>query len=207
MADIVNVDVKADAYKGDGMKGLGDFLTGIATAYREIDKKVNLAESHLTDIQKAQVQSWVDSALARFQSVEFSKSSAVADTVTLTDAMFNKFREESLPQIYVRDCMSGVYNSTTSQLLANDAYARKVREAAEMQVKTIVDYAGVETGRSAPLAQSIQSALNDATTRTEVSHEELTPKTEAFSSDMAVYIAAMSLLDYISRKYFADTTE
>lgn len=207
MADIVNVDVKADAYKGDGMKGLGDFLTGIAGAYREIDKKTNFAESHLTEAQKAQVQAWVDLALARFQSVEFSKSSAISDTTALTDSLFSKFKEEALPQIYVRDCMAGIYTSTTSQLMANDAYARKIREAAEMQVKTIVDYAGVETGRSAPLAQGIQSALNDATTRTETSHEELTPKTEAFSSDMAVYVAAMSLLDYISRKYFADTTE
>lgn len=203
MADVINL--KSDAYKGDGMKGMGEFLTGIAAAYKEMSRHTAFAESHLTPQQKAQVQAWVDTAAARFGSAEFSKGVAFSDADSLMEGVFQKFRETDLPQIYVRDCTAGVYNSTSSQLLANDAYARKVREATELKLKTAIDYAGVETQRSQPLAQALQIALGDDTSRTEDIKEEDTPKTEAFATDMAVFIAALSLVDIVSRKYFADT--
>lgn len=203
MADTITL--KSDAYKGDGMKGMGDFLAGIAQAYHELDRHTAFAESHLTPQQKAQVQSWVDTAAARFGSAEFSKGAAFSDADSLMDGIFQRFRESDLPQIFSRNCKAGVYNSTTAQLLANDAYARKVREAAEVKVKTAVDYAGIETQRSQPLAQALQAALSDSTSRTEDVHEEVTPKTEAFAADMAAFVAAFALLDIISRKYFADS--
>lgn len=205
MADTINVTTKHDAYKGDGMKGVGDFFAGIAQAYREISRHTAYAESHLTPQQKAQVQSWVDTASARFQSAEFSKSTAMSDSDSLMAAIFEEYRESDLPKIYSRDCQAGVYNSTASQLLANDAYSRKVADAAKVRLDTVRNYADIETGRSSPLAAAISAATADNTTHTEDLHEETTPKTEAFATDFAVFVAAMQLFEIVQRKYFADT--
>lgn len=204
MADTININTKHDAYKGDGIKGVGDFFAGVAQAYRELSRHTAFAESHLTDAQKAQVQTWVDTALARFQSVEFAKSSAFSDADSLMDELFTRYRETDLPQIYSRDCQAGLYNSTSSQLMANDAYTRKVAEAARMKIDTAKAYAEIETGRAQPLAAALTTANADATTRTENFDEEITPKTEAFATDFAVFVASMSIADMIQRKYFAD---
>lgn len=205
MADVINVNTKHDAYKGDGMKGVGDFFAGIAQAYSELSKHTDFVESHLTPQQKAQVQSWVDAASARFQSAEFSKSTAFSDADLLMTQLFTEHRESDLPKIYNRDCQAGLYNSTSSQLMANDAYARKVAETARLKIDTAKAYADIETGRAQPLASAVAAATADSTNRTEDYHEETTPKTEAFATDFAVFIAAMQLMDLVQRKYFADT--
>ena len=205
MADVINVNTKHDAYKGDGMKGVGDFFAGVAQAYKELSSHTAFAESHLTPQQKAQVQSWVDTASARFQSTEFSKSTAFSDADSLMADLFEAHRETDLPKIYNRECQAGLYNSTSAQLMANDAYARKVSEAARLKIDTAKAYAEVETGRAQPLAAAIAAATADNTNRTEDYHEETTPKTEAFATDFAVFVAAMQLVEIVQRKYFADT--
>lgn len=206
MADDVYNYTYTDAYKGDGFKGLGDFFAGLAQAYHEIDRTTDFTESHLTPAQKAQVQQWIDAGLARFTSDEFKKSIAWDDADQAMDEIFARYQEDDLPQIYSPMCRAGLYNNTTIQLLANEAYARTVRKAAELRIDTGIRYAEVETGRSQPVNQAVSSALQDNTARHETFNEEYKPLLGDFLTDAAIILALMSLLDLFSKRtYFADT--
>ena len=195
----------ADAYKGDGFAGIGAFLQGIGQSYQDIERLTKLISDHLTPQQKAQVQQVIDSATTRYISEDFAKSMAVQDAERRFDEIFREYREEALPEIYSAECRTGIYDSTTAQLLANDAYSRTVKKAAEVVQATIKDYARIEVERAQAAAQLFTLALQDHTDSTENMNESKTPKMSAFSKDAATLFALMGVLSIFSkRQYFAD---
>lgn len=194
-----------DAYKGDGMKGMGDFLNGIANAYLQIDTVTKFVEDHLNAAQRAEVDAWVKAALDRFTSKEFAKSQAIADARYLYDDIFREHREKNLPNIWNNQCRSGLYLDTASQLLANDAYSRTVDKAGTATLETIIKYADVEISRSNPVNQGFATRLQDHKATEENRKEERSPQLGEFLTDAAIMLAVQSLLSSFSnRKYFAE---
>lgn len=194
-----------DAYKGDGMSGMGDFLSGIANAYLQIDTVTKFVEDHLNDAQRAEVDAWVKAALDRFTSKEFAKSQAIIDARYLYDDIFREHREKNLPNIWNNQCRSGLYLDTASQLLANDAYSRTVDKAGTATLETIIKYADVEISRSNPVNQGFATRLQDHKATEENRKEERSPQLSEFLTDAAIMLAVQSLLGVFSnRKYFAE---
>ena len=70
----------------------------------------------------------------------YSKSAAIADSQGAIAELFRQYRNDSLPAIYQQQSNSGGYNSTTGQLLANDAFASTVSKGAALQLDTIQKY-------------------------------------------------------------------
>ena len=194
-----------DAYKGDGMQGLGNFLKGIADAYRTVDQQTKELISHLSPEEKAQLQSFTQKAMSRYLSDEFSKDAASADITASYDGIFREYRESELPVIYGKLCSTGMYNSTAAQMLANDAYARAVDKAGQAKHGAIKDYAQLETARAEPALSAFNVALQDDTDRSVSFHEETEPNMEEFSEDAAVMFTIMGVLSIFSkREYLAD---
>ena len=54
----------------------------------------------------------------------YSKEQAKADALANMGQIFREYRENELPKVFVAQAGGGLYNSTTGQLMANDAYAR-----------------------------------------------------------------------------------
>ena len=196
-----------DAYKGDGMQGLGNFLKGIADAYRSVDQQTKELISHLSPEEKAQLQSMTAKALSRYLSDEFSKDNASTDITASYDGIFREYREAELPVIYGKLCSTGMYNSTAAQMLANDAYARAIDKAGQAKHGAIKDYAQLEVARAEPALSAFNVALQDDTDRSVSFHEETEPNMEEFSKDAAVMFTIMGVLSIFSkRKYMADNT-
>ena len=196
-----------DAYKGDGMQGLGNFLKGIAEAYRTVDQQTKELISHLSPEEKAQLQSMTAKALSRYLSDEFSKDNASADITASYAGIFREYREAELPVIYGKLCSTGMYNSSAAQMLANDAYARAVDKAGQAKHGAIKDYAQLETARAEPALSAFNVALQDDTDRSVSYKEETEPNMEEFSKDAAVMFTIMGVLSIFSkRKYMADNT-
>lgn len=194
-----------DAYKGDGMQGLGNFLKGVAEAYRSLDQQTHELISHLNPEQKAQLASLTQKAMSRYLSDEFSKDSAASDITSSYDGIFREFRESELPVLYGKLCSTGMYNSTAAQMLANDAYARAVDKAGQAKHGATKDYAQLEIARAEPALSAFNVALNDTTDRKVSFQEETEPNMEEFSKDAAVMFTIMGVLSlYNKRSYFAD---
>ena len=183
------------AYKGDGVYGLGTFLSGLAQAYSQVDRTVDFSESHLSPEQRAQVAEWVAESLTRFKSIDFTKSAAKSDSQSVYADIFRDYREKDLPEIYSRQCRSGVYNDTSSQLLANDAFSRTVDKAGRVTIDTIKAYADIEVSRSNPVNQGFNTLLQDRRNTHETSKEETSPQLGDFLQDAAIMAAVMSLLE------------
>lgn len=196
-----------DAYKGDGMQGLGNFLRGIADAYRNVDQQTKELISHLNPEEKAQLQTFTSKAMSRYLSDEFSKDNASSDITASYDGIFREYRESELPVIYGKLCSTGMYNSTAAQMLANDAYARAVDKAGQAKHAAIKDYAQLEIARSEPAVAAFNVALNDDTDRSLSFQEKTEPNMEEFSTDAAIMFTIMGVLSIFSkRKYLADNT-
>jgi hypothetical protein len=105
------------------------------------------ALSAMTAQQRAQL----DSALSALMGTElntaederYSKDAAIADSQGIVSAIFDNFSKTVLPQIYTGMHKAGSYNSTGSQLLANDAYAQTAAKAAGLVMDNIQKYADI----------------------------------------------------------------
>lgn len=77
---------------------------------------------------------------AQVPSDKFSKEQAQADVAGIVNQLFTQYKEQALPQIYTPMVDTGIYNSTTGQLLANDAFARTQSQAAGVTLDAILNY-------------------------------------------------------------------
>lgn len=82
----------------------------------------------------------------------YSKSAAISDSQGAIAELFRQFRNDSLPAIYQQQSNSGGYNSTTGQLLANDAFASTVSKGAALQLDTIQKYRTLQQNDFSALA-------------------------------------------------------
>ena len=196
----------ADAYKGDGPLGVGAFLEGVARAYRKETERTGETVIRLRDADKIKLDSALDHALNHFVTSQFEKSIAIADARAARDNAFHTYADEYLPTLYGKMCHMGIYNSSASQLLANDAYARTVVKASELELTNIKDYAGIHL-REGDLVQSIFGRLIEAYTQSNRDRRfETRPDIGQFGEDAAAYMVFLGVIQLFSkRKYLADS--
>ena len=89
----------------------------------------------------------------------FSKETALKDSSLAVDALFNKFKSTTLPDIIGAQTSAGAYGSTGAQALANDAYAATVREGAALQLDTIAKYTQLGQSQQQLQMQALLSSL------------------------------------------------
>lgn len=87
--------------------------------------------------------------------VEYSKETAIADAASAINTIFTEFKDDALVQVYQPQCVANGYNSTTMQLLVNNAYAKTVNEGAKLRLDNIQRYAGIRVNDLQVMAQLI----------------------------------------------------
>lgn len=76
----------------------------------------------------------------------YSKEAAIADSTGMVASIFNQYEKTALPKIFSGMGKAGAYNSTGSQLMANDAFAQANTDAAGVVMDTILNYAKLSRG-------------------------------------------------------------
>ena len=95
--------------------------------------------------------------------LEYDKSNAIADAQATVNNVFETFKDESLVQVYQPECIANGYNSTTMQLLVNNAYAKTVSEGAKVVLDNIQRYAGIRVSDLQVMSQLIGAIRNSKT--------------------------------------------
>lgn len=95
--------------------------------------------------------------------IEYSKTTAIADAQATVNNIFENFKDDTLAQVYQPQCIANGYNSTTMQLLVNNAYAKTVSEGAKVTLDNIQRYAGIRVADLQVMAQLISSIKNSLT--------------------------------------------
>ena len=95
--------------------------------------------------------------------IEYSKDTAIADAQGTVNNVFEQFKDEALVQVYHPQCIANGYNSTTMQLLANNAYAKTVSEGAKVVLDNIQRYAGIRVSDLQVMSQLIGAIRNSKT--------------------------------------------
>ena len=95
--------------------------------------------------------------------IEYSKDTAIADAQGTVNNVFEQFKDEALVQVYQPQCIANGYNSTTMQLLANNAYAKTVSEGAKVVLDNIQRYAGIRVSDLQVMSQLIGAIRNSKT--------------------------------------------
>lgn len=197
----------ADAHKGDGLAGFGQWLSGVAAAYRNEDLIENQIidrvrpghETFLDQLVSCAITDYCASILA------YSKDNAMADSKALAESMFDDWAEEYLPTLYSSMCKRGIYNSTTAQLLANDAFAEAMKDAMKAQLDFVKAYADIIAAKGNVAVGAMNVSINSYQETHTDRKLDVYPKTGQFAQDMAVAILAYFLIGpFISREYFAD---
>ena len=95
--------------------------------------------------------------------IEYSKDTAIADAQGTVNNVFEQFKDEALVQVYYPQCIANGYNSTTMQLLADNAYAKTVSEGAKVVLDNIQRYAGIRVSDLQVMSQLIVAIRNSKT--------------------------------------------
>lgn len=129
-----------------------------ATSGRESGTQTTtrLDDATLREVQRLIGVATTDSSNA---SAEFSKRQAIADSQGLISSLFRQYSQTALPQIISKQAAAGGYDSTTTQLLANDAFAQTIARAAEVQQGQISSYAAAESTKKKVAGESVATIL------------------------------------------------
>ena len=95
--------------------------------------------------------------------IEYSKDTAIADAQGTVNTLFQQFKDDTLVQVYQPMCIANGYNSTTMQLLVNNAYAKTVSEGAKVVLDNIQRYAGIRVSDLQVMSQLIGAIRNSKT--------------------------------------------
>lgn len=95
--------------------------------------------------------------------LEYDKTNATADAQATVNNIFDTFKDEVLVQVYQPECIANGYNSTTMQLLVNNAYAKTVSEGAKVVLDNIQRYAGIRVSDLQVMSQLIGAIRNSKT--------------------------------------------
>lgn len=88
-----------------------------------------------------------------------ARKNAIADTKLSVESLFNQFKETALPQIMTAQQRSGGYGSTTAAQLSNDAFARTVGQAGQLQLNAINQYETNALNKSAQALSGFSTSL------------------------------------------------
>lgn len=92
-----------------------------------------------------------DKLLGLLGSDSFSKEAAIRDSQGAITEIFNNYKTTDLPKIFSGQISSGGYNSTSHQMLANDAFAQATAKGAALRTDTILKYANARRQELDPL--------------------------------------------------------
>jgi hypothetical protein len=115
---------------------------------------------------QALIQQFLARALPGIDSGQYSKEAAIKDSSGLVDQIMKQFTEGGLPQIYQAQQNSGGYNSTTAQLMSNDAVSRAAAAGAAATSKTITDYSQIQQQQKESLLKLVLGMLTASRTTT-----------------------------------------
>lgn len=115
---------------------------------------------------QASVDALLANLLGQTTSGAYSKDAAFKDSDAIVQQIFNEFQNTALPQIYNAQANSGGYNSTTGQLLANDAFSRTVAQAQAAKLKAASDYGAVANATAANAVNAGKVAQENTKTST-----------------------------------------
>lgn len=88
-----------------------------------------------------------------------ARQQAIRDVQGNVNQLFTQFRETALPQIMTKQNRTGGYNSSTAQLLSNDAFSRTVAQGSALTMNAIQQYEQTALNKAAMNLQGFQSSL------------------------------------------------
>jgi predicted ribosome quality control (RQC) complex YloA/Tae2 family protein len=143
-----------------GISGSVGFTDSTTTASSSGGEKSRQTTRRLS----AQNEDYVNNLLRSFgmastADVGSARSQAITDTAGAVESLFQQYKDTAIPDILTAQQKTGGYGATTSQLLSNDAYARTVGKAAELQLNTIAQYENNALNRSQQALQGLSTSL------------------------------------------------
>jgi hypothetical protein len=115
-----------------------------------------------------------------------ARKQAIRDVQGNINQLFTQFRETALPQIMTRQNRTGGYNSTTAQLLSNDAYARTVAQGSAMTMDAINNYEQTALAKSQQALSGFSSSLQALLQAQQTSDSSASSQTKTKSSTTSV---------------------
>lgn len=166
----------------------GDLSGIIDTLNKILGTNSNGTEStNLGGDASGALQAFVSRFLPTFDANQYSPENADKDAATITDQIIKQFQENDLPDIFSAQNTSGGYNSTTAQLLADDARARAVGKASKSAVDLRDSYA---KQRQAQTEQFLKLVLGLAAVNRSTSKQSTTGASSQAAKNAA--LAAMA---------------
>ena len=104
--------------------------------------------------------------MAAMGDTSFTRENAIADSKGFINQIFRDYEKSSLPSIYKNARATGIYNDTSTQLLANDAYSSAVAKGQAQLVSNITQYAGARQDQLAPVLALLNAQTSNANTVT-----------------------------------------
>jgi hypothetical protein len=92
----------------------------------------------------------------------FTRGNAIKDSQGFIENIFREFETQSLPQIYKNQRASGIYNDTSTQLLANDAYSSAVAKGQANLFQNILAYSQARNQQLNPVMQLMQGQVSNS---------------------------------------------
>lgn len=89
-----------------------------------------------------------------------ARANALKDVKGSVANLFAEFSDTALPQILTQQNKTGGYNSTTSQLLTNDAFARTVAKGADLTMNAVSAYEQAALAKSGQALQGFGTSLD-----------------------------------------------
>lgn len=100
--------------------------------------------------------------LGVIKDTSYSRNNAIADSQGFIAQIFKDYENSSLPKIYANPRATGVYNDTSTQLLANDAFSSAVAKGQAQLVQNILAYAQARSAQLSPVMQLMNGMVSNS---------------------------------------------
>lgn len=149
-------------YKGDGIAGLGKLMLGLSQSHgltktddhtrqdqdtkdtkrllEDIITDYDKDHHHLTGKERECLVNSIAQACKDYRENYWTVQQAKDDVRDITEAMFDDFHDKVVPTLLNKQCMYGLYNDTSTQLITDRAYSEVQRKATELTLDTINKY-------------------------------------------------------------------
>jgi hypothetical protein len=111
-----------------------------------------------------------------------ARANALKDVKGSINNLFSEFSNTVLPQIMTQQNRTGGYNSSTSQLLTNDAFARTVAQGASLTMDAVSRYENAALAKSAQALQGFGTSLDALLNASQTSSTTLDSKSKSRST-------------------------
>lgn len=98
-----------------------------------------------------------DALSSLWSNTDYSRENAIKDIQGSIAEIFNQYKIKDLPEIFSSMVGSGGYNSTSHQLLANEAFANATAKGAALQNQAILNYANARQAQLSPLVSLLNA--------------------------------------------------